>query len=87
MKQRKWRPYSQLLTALRIPFVSWITERLIARKGTDWWNIAVPWKIKTAVQKLKEKENATRYHTPRSNCSNRLYHVRESGPDYHSELR
>ena len=43
-----------------------ITERLLARKGTEWWNLAVPGKIKTAVQKLKDKENSTRYHTPRS---------------------
>src|SRR5690349_17136380 len=33
-----------------------ITERLLSRKGTDWWNIAVPGKIKTSVEKLKDKE-------------------------------
>src|SRR5687767_4130022 len=43
-----------------------ITERLTARKGTDWWNVAVPAKIKSAVEKLKEKEEKTRYHAPRS---------------------
>ena len=43
-----------------------ITERLLARKGTDWWNLAVPAKIKTAVEKLKEREEKNRYHTPRS---------------------
>ncbi len=43
-----------------------ITERLLARKGTDWWNTVVPAKIKQAVEKLKEKEKKTRYHTPRS---------------------
>ncbi|MBX3628161.1 MAG: hypothetical protein KF892_24335 [Rhizobacter sp.] len=43
-----------------------ITERLLARVGTDWWPSAVPQKIKTAVEKLKEKESDARYHTPRS---------------------
>ena len=43
-----------------------LTERLLARKGVDWWNTAVPTKIKTAVEKLKEKESKARYHTPRS---------------------
>jgi hypothetical protein len=43
-----------------------ITERLLERKGPDWWNTAVPAKIRTAVEKLKEKENKNRYHTPRS---------------------
>jgi hypothetical protein len=43
-----------------------ITERLLARKGADWWNLAVPAKIKSAVEKLREKENTARYHTPRS---------------------
>lgn len=43
-----------------------ITERLLARKGTDWWNSAVPGKIKQGVEKLKEKESKNRYHTPRS---------------------
>lgn len=43
-----------------------ITERLLARVGTDWWNTAVPQKIKAAVVKLKDKESDARYHTPRS---------------------
>ena len=43
-----------------------ITERLLARKGTDWWNGAVPQRIKTAVERLREKEATNRYHTPRS---------------------
>jgi hypothetical protein len=43
-----------------------ITERLLARRGTDWWNSAVPGKIKQGVEKLKEKESKNRYHTPRS---------------------
>jgi hypothetical protein len=43
-----------------------ITERLLARVGTEWWPKAVPQKIKTAVEKLKEKESDSRYHTPRS---------------------
>jgi hypothetical protein len=43
-----------------------LTERLLVRKGTDWWNTAVPAKIKEAVQKLKEKESTNRYHSRRS---------------------
>lgn len=43
-----------------------ISERLASRRGSDWWNLAVPLKIKTAVAKLKEKEEKNRYHTPRS---------------------
>ena len=43
-----------------------ITERLLARRGADWWNTAVPARIKTAVEKLKEKEAKNRYHTTRS---------------------
>ncbi|HKO19919.1 MAG TPA: Swt1 family HEPN domain-containing protein [Acidobacteriaceae bacterium] len=43
-----------------------ITERLLARKGTDWWNTAVPAKIQSAVTKLKEKEDKAKYHAPRS---------------------
>jgi hypothetical protein len=43
-----------------------ITERLLDRKGVDWWNTAVPTKIKTAVERLKEKERTNRYHAPRS---------------------
>jgi hypothetical protein len=43
-----------------------ITERLLARRGTDWWNTSVPERIKTAVERLKDREDRTRYHTPRS---------------------
>jgi len=43
-----------------------ITERLLARVGTDWWGTSVPNKIKLAVEKLKDKESDARYHTPRS---------------------
>lgn len=43
-----------------------ITERLLARKGTDWWTTSVPSKIRQAVEKLKEKENKNRYHAQRS---------------------
>jgi Fic family protein len=39
---------------------------LLARKGTDWWDSAVPAKIKDAVQKLKEREEKNRYHARRS---------------------
>lgn len=45
-----------------------IAERLLDRKGTDWWDKAVPGKIRTAVQKLKEREDKYRYHTPRSSA-------------------
>ena len=43
-----------------------ITERLLARRGVDWWNACVPQKVRSAVEKLREKEAATRYHTPRA---------------------
>jgi hypothetical protein len=43
-----------------------ITERLLSRNGSEWWNVAVPGKIKTAVEKLKDREAANRYHTARS---------------------
>jgi Swt1-like HEPN len=43
-----------------------ITERLLARIGTEWWQTAVPQKIRSSVEKLKEKESDARYHTPRS---------------------
>ena len=45
-----------------------ITERLLARKGTDWWDSAVPGKIKESVQKLKDREEKNRYHAPRSSA-------------------
>lgn len=43
-----------------------IAERLLSRKGVDWWNTAVSAKVRTAVEKLKEKEAANKYHTARS---------------------
>lgn len=43
-----------------------ITERLLERKGVEWWDRVVPTKIRTAVEKLKEKESKNRYHTQRS---------------------
>ncbi len=46
-----------------------IAERLLARKGTDWWDAAVPARIKAAVDKLKEKEAKNKYHTARSAAS------------------
>lgn len=43
-----------------------ISQRLLERKGTDWWNECVPAKIKTAVETLQAKEAKNRYHTQRS---------------------
>jgi hypothetical protein len=43
-----------------------ISERLLERKGADWWNLCVPTKIRTAVEKLKEREESNRYHSQRS---------------------
>lgn len=43
-----------------------ITERLLSRKGADWWNTAVPQKIRQAVERLREKEQKNRYHSPRA---------------------
>lgn len=43
-----------------------ISERLLTRKGPDWWTEAVPQKIRAAVEKLKEKEAQNRYHTARA---------------------
>ncbi|TFW05789.1 hypothetical protein E4K72_10870 [Oxalobacteraceae bacterium OM1] len=45
-----------------------IAERLLSRKGAEWWNVAVPSKIRAAVEKLKEKEAVNRYHTARSSA-------------------
>jgi hypothetical protein len=45
-----------------------ITERLLERKGPDWWTTAVPGKIKQAVEKLKDREGKNRYHAPRSSA-------------------
>jgi len=43
-----------------------ISERLLERRGPDWWNLCVPVKIRTAVERLKEKEETNRYHSQRS---------------------
>lgn len=43
-----------------------IQQRLIERKGVDWWENCVPEKIKKSVKSLKEKEQINRYHSPRS---------------------
>lgn len=42
-----------------------IVERLADRHGGSWW-LKVPDKIRTAVEKLKEKEETNRYHAQRS---------------------
>jgi hypothetical protein len=43
-----------------------ITERMLLRRGVDWWNTHVPLRIRTAAQKLKDKEAANKYHAARS---------------------
>ena len=43
-----------------------ISDRLSERKGLDWWEKAVPEKVKKEVQKLMQKEEKNKYHTPRS---------------------
>lgn len=43
-----------------------IVDRLTERKGSGWWERCVPGKIKSASQKLKEKEEKNRYHAQRS---------------------
>jgi hypothetical protein len=45
-----------------------ITERLLARIGSDWWDKGVSPKIKDSVKKLKEKEARNKYHTQRSSA-------------------
>jgi hypothetical protein len=45
-----------------------IAERLLERKGADWWETAVPVKIKATVLKLREREDKNRYHSPRSSA-------------------
>ena len=45
-----------------------IAERLLERHGIDWWTNCVPKKIQTAVQRLKDKEDKNRYHSPRSSA-------------------
>jgi hypothetical protein len=43
-----------------------IVDRLSERKGTNWWEISVPNKIKSDVDKLKSDEIKNRYMSPRS---------------------
>ena len=43
-----------------------IAERLLVRKGAGWWGSAVPQKIRTAVEKLREREQKNKYHAQRS---------------------
>jgi hypothetical protein len=43
-----------------------ISERLLERKGIEWWTLCVPKKIKDDVEKLKAKEEKNKYHTQRS---------------------
>jgi len=43
-----------------------LSERLLERRGINWWEECVPIKIKTAVDKLKEKEAGNRYYSQRS---------------------
>lgn len=45
-----------------------ISDRLLDRKGPDWWNIAVPQKIRNAVEKLKAAEAKNKYLAARSNA-------------------
>lgn len=45
---------------------SLIAERLLERRGIDWWKSSVPKKIQESVEKLKEQEEKNRYHTQRS---------------------
>lgn len=43
-----------------------IVDRLVERKGIDWWEQCVSEKIKKSVNQIKEKEEKNRYHTRRS---------------------
>lgn len=43
-----------------------ISERLLERKGIDWWQNCVPQKIKKEVEALKAKEEKNKYHAQRS---------------------
>lgn len=43
-----------------------ISERLLTRRGVDWWTTSVSAKIRQAVEKLQEKEAANKYHASRS---------------------
>lgn len=46
-----------------------IQQRLIERKGVDWWNTCVPQKIRSNVETLKEKERKNRFASTRSSAS------------------
>ncbi|MBI3600049.1 MAG: hypothetical protein HY097_05345 [Nitrospinae bacterium] len=46
-----------------------IVDRLVERKGIDWWEKCVSEKIKKSVNQLKEKEEKNKYHTRRSSTS------------------
>ena len=43
-----------------------ITDRLVERHGIDWWDTCVPVKIKTAVEKLKQKDEQNKYRSSRT---------------------
>jgi hypothetical protein len=43
-----------------------ISERLLERKGIDWWNNCVPQRIQKEVEGLKTKEEKNKYHAQRS---------------------
>jgi len=45
---------------------NFIVERMSDRHGIDWWNKAVPSKIREEVGKLKEKESKNKYYSNRS---------------------
>lgn len=38
-----------------------ISQRLLERHGTDWWNLKVPKKIKDYVESIKQKEAKNKY--------------------------
>ena len=43
-----------------------VTDRLVERKGTDWWNKCVPEKVRKKVSELQLKESKNKYHAQRS---------------------
>ncbi|MBI1803783.1 MAG: hypothetical protein HY033_00220 [Ignavibacteriae bacterium] len=45
-----------------------IAERLLERKGIDWWQNSVPQKIRKEVESLKAKEEKNKYHAQRSSA-------------------
>jgi len=44
---------------------NFIQERLLERKGIDWWETSIPANVKRAVQKLKDDEVKNKYHAIR----------------------